>query len=310
MNQVKIAIKKEYTKTPLNYNQMIELLESRWLDCGIDKPKIINHLQNTWYYRLSAYFKTYQNQDDSFYPWITFNNVRQSYVFDRKLRLLTLDAIEKIEVSLKSNMNDIMSQKWWAFRYLDNNFFDIKVWSKNESIHTELMNRIKKLQSSSRENIKYYHERYKTNNLPSRILFQELSLWEVSNMYNLLKQKFRQEISDIYWVYERDFKTWIQSILNIRNICAHHWRLRNRRYVFKVRSKDTKFKTKFQKTKNQTWFSEIIPNYYNIALIIAYLLRKINKNFSRKKDLKALLKKYKNQYNKSMWFYSKREKRV
>jgi abortive infection bacteriophage resistance protein len=34
------------------------------------------------------------------------------YIFDRKLRLLTLDAIEKIETSLKANINDYMTKEF------------------------------------------------------------------------------------------------------------------------------------------------------------------------------------------------------
>jgi hypothetical protein len=46
---------------------------------------------------------------------------------------------------------------------------------------------------------------------------------------------------------------------------------------------------------------EVIPNYYNIFLIITHLLWKINKNFHWTDGLKNILKQHKHRYNKRMW---------
>lgn len=319
-NQVPKA-KKIYIKPPLTHEEMITLLENRGLILDKNRNIIQDHIQHTWYYRLSSYFKSYQKSDDTFYPKITFSIVRDTYIFDRKLRLHTLDAIEKIEVSLKANINDIMSIKSWCLWYLDKTNFDLiprrtsnktnkRIPPEPVDIYSDLVKIINKISSSWREMVKFYQQKYDPKELPSRILFQELTIGEISNLYNILPQTTRQEIADIYWVYETDLRAWIRTLVNIRNICAHHWRLWNRRYVFKVRANDTKFKTKFQKFTNRRWYTEVIPNYFNLTLIIVYLLRRINKNFDRLGDLRKILKSYKNKYNKRMGLYSKRYKNI
>ncbi len=292
--------KKPYMKPPLSYDDMIWLLKKRWLSCW-DEDKLKHYLQHTGYYRLSAYFKSYQTKDDKFFPWTIFDEIWDLYIFDRKLRLHTLDAIEKIEVSLKANINDILSLKKWCFRYLDKTNFDILPWSFDEKMYSDLCNRIDDIKKSNRDIVKYYQSKYDTQDLPSRILFQELTIWEISNIYNIFSQAIRQEIADVYWVYERDLKNWIQTLMNIRNICAHHWRLWNRRYVFKARVNDTVLKSKFQKWENNMWYLEVVPNYYNLILIIMHLLKKINRNFDWLTDLINLLDAHGNKYNERMW---------
>lgn len=48
-----------------------------------------------------------------------FDDVLDLYVFDRKLRLLVLDALERVEVAVRSALTDHMSQAHGAFWYVD-----------------------------------------------------------------------------------------------------------------------------------------------------------------------------------------------
>jgi len=294
---------------------MVLLLKSRWLVC-LDENRVKHHLQHTGYYRLSGYFKSFQTPDDKFFSSTTFDQVRDSYIFDRKLRLHTLDAIEKIEVSLKANMNDILSIKKWCFWYLDKTSFDLTPRKQSinwvpvrQPINTydDLIKKINQVNAptSGRDIVKYYRSKYTTNDLPSWILFQELTLWEISNIYNILPNAVRQEIADVYGMYERDLKSRIWTLMNIRNICAHHGRLWNRRYVFKVRAIDKTLWNKFQKYKNWSWSLEVTPNYYNLSLMLMYMLRRINNKFDRLGSLRKLLKTHKSKYNRRMWLSAK-----
>jgi len=47
---------------------------------------------------------------------------------------------------------------------------------------------------------------------------------------------------------------------------------------------------------------EVIPNYYNTSLVINYLLKHINKNFSRLEDLQKLFSEYSDINIEKMWF--------
>ena len=64
-------------------------------------------LQHISYYRLSAYWLPFENPKGQagprFRPGTTFEDVMALYDFDRRLRLLVLDAIERIEVAVRGS---------------------------------------------------------------------------------------------------------------------------------------------------------------------------------------------------------------
>lgn len=59
-------------------------------------------LEVVGYYRLSGYWHHMKVSDDAFRSGADFEVVWQQYIFDRKLRLLTMDAVERIEVAIRS----------------------------------------------------------------------------------------------------------------------------------------------------------------------------------------------------------------
>ena len=109
----------KYTKPPLSIEQKITLLKERGLRID-NEERTYKYLTHIGYFRMTGYFKFFQDHiTDTFQAGTTFDQVLNVYIFDRKLRLLTLDAIEKIEVSLKATISDYMSMKYGAFWYMD-----------------------------------------------------------------------------------------------------------------------------------------------------------------------------------------------
>ena len=75
------------------------------------------HLSNISYYRLSAYMYPYKQIGDgkfldSFIPGTTWDMIYNLYVFDRKLRLLVFDAIERLEVAIRTQIIHKLSHKY------------------------------------------------------------------------------------------------------------------------------------------------------------------------------------------------------
>ena len=291
---------KIFDKPALNIDEKINLLKKRWLI--FENRKESKHdLQHIWYFRMTGYFKFFQNKvNNEFINWTTFKQVLDLYIFDRKLRLLTLDAIEKIEVSLKANISDYMSERYWVFWYLDKKLFNID----NNKIYKGFIDIINdKQQKSSAIFIKEYFNKYDENYLPCWMLFEELTIWELSNIYRILKTDIKQSISDNYWLYQLDLQIWAQLLVNVRNISAHHSRLWNKEYVVKPRRKDKVLWKKYSTfINNINWWKEVIPNYYNVALIINYLLKHINKKLDWLDDLEKLFNEYSLIEKEKMWF--------
>jgi abortive infection bacteriophage resistance protein len=100
----------------------------------------------------------------------------RAYEFDRELRLLTLDAIERIEISLRANINDYMSENFGIFWYLDKKLFLLNT-DKKISIYNKLLLKIEKIQKKSGSIfVKHYFKKYDEKKLPSWMLFEELTI--------------------------------------------------------------------------------------------------------------------------------------
>lgn len=95
-------------KLHLSYPVQIGLLRARKLAIN-DEPAALAALQRIGYYRLVGYWFPLRKPDpnngaarlDDFQDGATFELAVNLYDFDRALRLLVLDAIERIEVAIR-----------------------------------------------------------------------------------------------------------------------------------------------------------------------------------------------------------------
>lgn len=302
-----------FTKPAKTIDQLYDILIDRWLKIEENTQKEIKKdLEHIWYFRLTWYFKYFQDTNDNFYDWITFKKVLDHYIFDRKLRLLTFDAIEKIEISVKSSINHYMATNFWIHWYLDRSLFQLTT-KKKEDMYDDFIKKVDKINKKPNSVfVKAYFKKYTSEKyLPSWMLVEELTIWEISTIYNLLETDYRVQISSVYNTYEKDFWTWLQLLKTLRNISAHHWRLWNRKYITKLKHTDVTFRRFFHTKFNQNNKKEVIPNYYNAILVIYYLLNRINKNFWWLNDLNKLISKYEKVVNISnMWLTKNWKKEI
>lgn len=106
----------KYNKPPLTYTEHVALLKSRGMVVP-DKKNTEQILANINYYRLSAYMLPYKKNEngticDDFKTGTTWDVIYNLYVFDRKLRLLVFDAIERLEIAIRAQMIYQFSHKY------------------------------------------------------------------------------------------------------------------------------------------------------------------------------------------------------
>ena len=94
-----------YQKPPTSFSTQVELLKQRGLIIP-DKAKAEFYLAQINYYRLAAYCLPFEQDHSShrFQSGTQFDDILNLYIFDRELRLLVLDAIERFEVSLRTQL--------------------------------------------------------------------------------------------------------------------------------------------------------------------------------------------------------------
>ena len=93
-----------FKKPALDVEQQLLLLQKR----GLLVPNFdaaMHCLQTVSYYRLSVYCKSHQDQLHNFKTNTSFDMIWDLYSFDRELRLIFVDAIERIEVAFRTALN-------------------------------------------------------------------------------------------------------------------------------------------------------------------------------------------------------------
>ena len=102
-----------YSKTYSSPAQLVSLLQSRGLLIE-NATRTENYLRHIGYYRFSAYLYpllTTPKENHVFKSGATFNQALNMYRFDRHLRLLMFNEIEKIEVAVRSTIVNITSRE-------------------------------------------------------------------------------------------------------------------------------------------------------------------------------------------------------
>lgn len=119
----------KYTKKPLTIEEQIDRLKQRGLNFA-DREQAKNYLKNISYYRLRAFTYPFQNNTDSSADHvflrddIDFSDIVDLYVFDRRLRNLVFNELEKIEIAVRTQLSLVYSvQSQDPFWYLDGVWF-------------------------------------------------------------------------------------------------------------------------------------------------------------------------------------------
>ena len=113
----------KFEKPAVSVPDQIELLKRRGMIVG-DEAQAQHYLSFISYYRLRAYWLPFEvpaanNGDHAFRDGTTFEDVLTLYIFDRELRLLVLDAIERVEVALRAQWAHHMAMTYGPHGYLE-----------------------------------------------------------------------------------------------------------------------------------------------------------------------------------------------
>lgn len=216
-----------YTKPPLTFERQAQ----RLLDRGMiapDRARLISHLSKVSYYRLSGYWHPFKQADDSFRPGTTFETIWERYVFDRQLRLLVMDAVERIEVAiLRTQMVEYFTLRYGPFGYLDKANFNPKFSTDN---HRRLLDDIKASTNQSKETfVDHFFKKYNSeNDLPLWMAVEVMSFGNLFTFFRNLHHSDKQTLTQRIGVVPKVLDSWLHTFNYVRNLCAHHSRLWNR----------------------------------------------------------------------------------
>ncbi len=274
-------MKKAFNKPPTTYAEQVALLKTRGMVIA-DTNQAAFSLQHINYYRLCSYWLPFEQNRTThqFYPNVRLEDVISLYNFDRQLRLLVLDGIELIEVSVRAQWAYQIAHLHGPHAHLQENLFD-RYWRHNLS---KLKDEVARADETF---IHHLRETYSEPLPPIWAVCEVMSLGLLSRFYTSLKPKRTcRVIASKYGLDESVLQSWLHHLSLVRNVCAHHSRLWNRE--FKVIPK-----VPISKPKGMS--GQLVPNsrrIYNTIVIIMYLTETISPGNTWKKRFKSLINEY------------------
>jgi abortive infection bacteriophage resistance protein len=251
----------KYEKEYLSFEEQADLLISRGLEC--EREALIKKLESVNYYRLSGYlFPFRQKNSDHFYPGTKLSVVWNRYRFDRQLRFLVLDGIERIEVALKTDIAYEFNSKYGPFGYLEKENLPLM----KDDRHITMIKSIDHETKRSKDMfVKHFFEKYGDSHdfLPLWMAIEVMSFGTILSFFRGLPTTIKQEISSKYNIHDKVLESWITSLNAVRNICAHHSRLWNRELGYKpiIPVKNNNWNTPFRIENNRVFVILSIINY-------------------------------------------------
>lgn len=236
-----------------------------WQQRGMMIPDInraSRYLSHISYYRLSAYtipFQVPNTPQHTFKANVSFDDVLSLYIFDRELRLLVMDALERIEVAIRTQLCNYMALTYAndPFWYLDEKHF------KHEYEHMRLLANIERQLLAEKQRLirdenaidkrthltpvqkttlkaqvrkenflrHYISQNYQPKLLPCWMMLEMLTWGDLSHLYNGLSSMPDQKaIARGLGSHAELLESWLKALNDVRNVCAHHGRLWNKEF--------------------------------------------------------------------------------
>lgn len=277
----------EYTKKAFSFSEQADLLLTRGLIA--DRDTLLSHLQAVSYYRLSAYWFTFRidnDPEDRLIPGTTLDAVWERYIFDRQLRLIVMDAIERVEVAVRTQVVNRHVMRHGPFGYLDRNTLPtIRVED-----HRVFLEKVRKEAENSREDfvLHYFRKYTREHDLPLWMACELLTFGGTLTLFRHIATDIKRDIAARYSVADKVLESWLLTMNHIRNVCAHHARLWNRG----MGSKEPAIP---RANKHPQWHIpvEVAPDrVFGVLTILRYMLDRVAPQSNWQDRLIALFKKH------------------
>ncbi|WP_370544547.1 Abi family protein [Frondihabitans sp. VKM Ac-2883] len=236
-------------KQYLTIDEQVELLGSRGLELDGEAQRWLRVVN---YYRLSGYWYIYRQlvmtdegrlgRSDQFDVGTRFSTIAGLYEFDRKLRTLVHDGVERVEVALRSQVSYILGARGPLSYTSPSTFrdgFDHESW--NSKART-------RVQRAARRSpfIKHHIDHY-GGVIPIWVLVDVLDFSDVSMLFEGLRATDQFAVAEGLGIdlnldrvtpnqrtkalKNHPLTRWLEQLTVVRNIAAHHGRLWNRTVV-------------------------------------------------------------------------------
>lgn len=249
-----------------------------------------HYLRFIGYYRLSGYAlpltKKYEEGSHAFKPGASFGQILTLYRFDRELRLLMMDAVERVEVAFRSCLTTHLSLTRGPHWYFESDCFQSPQDRDNFRLKVIEETGYRETGNGKKGHdvfLRHYFSKYSKPELPPAWMIAEvisISCW--SRLFRSLRREFRKPVAHDFGLSPETLESWIHAVSYLRNLCAHHSRLWNREFTIQPRAAARDVPGCFTDSRR----------FYAQAFVVNFLLLKAAPSSSWWLNLTDLLAKY------------------
>lgn len=261
----------KYQKPWISFEEQADRLAKRGLI--FNRSELISHLIDVGYYRLSGYWyifkKNSKSGDESFVEDTNFERVWDLYTFDRQLRLVVLDAIERVEVYTRTQLAYCLGKTTGPFGFFDRATLP---HMEQETYGHFLSRCFAQYARSKTLFIDHFKKKYgDSHGLPPYwILVNIMDFGMMLTLFRGSPDTVKNDIAKEIGVPVKVFESWLLMLNTVRNSCAHHDRLWNKRLNNKTKiprgSKYLEWHKPYEVDNSST---------FTLLTILSYLLERI-----------------------------------
>ena len=208
-------------KPEKTFDEQCEILEERGIKTESSTALLLSQIN---YYRFSGYIYPFLNKTTGICdPSISFSRIAAIYSFDTEVRSLIFNAIEKIEIMLRTRLSYHFAHAYSPLGYLDSanhgkNFDTVKFQT--------LINRC--IEENKNSPVVMHHINKYGGKFPIWVIIEYFTLGMLSRFYRDLKSTDKKSIArSCFNTSYKKLDGWMRCITDLRNRCAHYSRLYN-----------------------------------------------------------------------------------
>lgn len=289
-----------------SFTDQLELLKSRGMSVT-DEPAAISYLERIGYYRLSAYWypfrifehsqgvesgRLHSSRTDAFVANTQFTDALALYLFDKQLRLLVLDALERVEVAIRVDISHLLGER------------DVFAHQNSTQLHTNASRRknpktgktvfmswndhYQGLLARSKEDFVKHYKKEHAGQLPIWVACELWDFGTMSRLFAMMKVQDQLAISQKYGIHDHQvLASWLRSMNYLRNLVAHHCRVWNRNVIDQPKlPKAGAYSADMEWVESFRGKSELVAKPFLLLAITHQLLKVICPNSSLNERIK------------------------
>lgn len=213
---------KKTQQPAMTVEEQLENLKNLGLIIENDE-EAISFLNDVSYFRFIKAYSVGLKPKNGIYQDVSFNQLKELYLFNSNFRHILFVQIEKVEVNLRCRVANYYSNKYGVLGYL--NPINYKNPESCEKFLTEINGEINR--NSRSPFIKNFRDNYESGQIPFYALTEIMSFGMLSKFFKNLKSKDKKQIAKMYNITYTYLESWFENIAYVRNLCAHYGRLYN-----------------------------------------------------------------------------------